>query len=37
VRAGLPKTSNWDAALAALDSYDPHRVFSNTFLDTLLP
>jgi FAD/FMN-containing dehydrogenase len=36
-RAGLPKTSNWDAALAALDSYDPHRVFSNTFLDTLLP
>jgi FAD/FMN-containing dehydrogenase len=27
----------WDAALAALNAYDPHRVFSNPFLDVLLP
>jgi FAD/FMN-containing dehydrogenase len=27
----------WDAALAALDAHDPHRVFSNAFLDVLLP
>lgn len=25
------------AARAALNSYDPHRIFSNAFLDTLLP
>lgn len=36
-RAGLPSDSNWDSTLAVLDSYDPHRVFSNSFLDTLLP
>ncbi|MCW2915410.1 MAG: FAD-linked oxidase, partial [Actinomycetia bacterium] len=36
-RAGLPSGSNWDSALVALDGYDPHRVFSNSFLDTLLP
>ena len=36
-RAGLPSAGNWDAALAALDSYDPHRVFSNSFLDGFLP
>jgi FAD/FMN-containing dehydrogenase len=28
---------SWDAALAALDAHDPHRVFSNPFLDVLLP
>jgi hypothetical protein len=27
----------WSAALAALDSYDPGRVFSNPFLDRLMP
>jgi FAD/FMN-containing dehydrogenase len=36
-RAGLPSGSNWDSALVALDGYDPHRVFSNSFLDKLLP
>ncbi|MER5267584.1 cholesterol oxidase substrate-binding domain-containing protein [Actinosynnema sp. NPDC002837] len=28
---------SWDAALATLDAHDPHRVFSNPFLDVLLP
>jgi FAD/FMN-containing dehydrogenase len=28
---------SWDAALASLDAHDPHRVFSNPFLDVLLP
>jgi hypothetical protein len=28
---------NFQVASAAFDTYDPHRVFSNTFLDTLLP
>ncbi|MEV8441413.1 cholesterol oxidase substrate-binding domain-containing protein [Actinosynnema sp. NPDC051121] len=28
---------SWDAALATLDAFDPHRVFSNPFLDVLLP
>ncbi|WP_329110648.1 FAD-binding protein [Micromonospora sp. NBC_01699] len=27
----------WDRAVAALDAYDPHRLFSNPFLDLLLP
>jgi FAD/FMN-containing dehydrogenase len=27
----------WDRAVAALNAYDPHRVFSNPFLDVLLP
>jgi FAD/FMN-containing dehydrogenase len=34
-RAGPDPT--WDSALATLDGYDPHRVFTNAFLDTLLP
>jgi FAD/FMN-containing dehydrogenase len=28
---------SWDAALATLNAFDPHRVFSNPFLDVLLP
>lgn len=28
---------NFQVASAAFDTYDPHRVFSNTFLNTLLP
>jgi hypothetical protein len=28
---------NFQVASAAFDTFDPHRVFSNTFLDTLLP
>ncbi|MDW5322758.1 cholesterol oxidase substrate-binding domain-containing protein [Plantactinospora sp. KLBMP9567] len=27
----------WDRAVAELNGYDPHRVFSNAFLDVLLP
>jgi FAD/FMN-containing dehydrogenase len=34
-RAGPDPT--WDTALAALDALDPHRVFSNPFLDALVP
>lgn len=36
-RAGQPTSANWDTAMAILDRYDPNRVFSNTFLDTLAP
>ncbi|MGW0661723.1 cholesterol oxidase substrate-binding domain-containing protein [Streptodolium elevatio] len=35
-RSGLPAGNNWDTGVAALDAYDPHRVFTNPFLDTLL-
>lgn len=28
---------SWDHAVATLNRYDPHRIFSNAFLDTLLP
>jgi FAD/FMN-containing dehydrogenase len=28
---------SWDATLAALDRLDPHRIYGNPFLDTLLP
>jgi FAD/FMN-containing dehydrogenase len=27
----------WDSAVATLNAYDPHRIFSNAFLDLLLP
>jgi len=36
-RAGQPTGDNWDTALATLNAYDPHRIFSNPFIDTLLP
>jgi FAD/FMN-containing dehydrogenase len=36
-RAGQPAGDNWDTARATLNAYDPHRVFSNGFVDTLLP
>lgn len=36
-RAGQADGDNWDAALATLDRLDPARVFTNPFLDTLLP
>jgi FAD/FMN-containing dehydrogenase len=29
--------ATWDRAVATLNAYDPHRVFSNAFLDVLLP
>ncbi|MGX6510412.1 cholesterol oxidase substrate-binding domain-containing protein [Rhodococcus sp. SJ-2] len=35
-RTGLGIDEGWDAARAAFDRHDPHRVFSNGFLDTLL-
>ena len=28
---------NFQVASAAFDAFDPHRIFGNTFLDTLLP
>jgi FAD/FMN-containing dehydrogenase len=34
-RAGPDPT--WDSAVNTLDALDPHRVFSNTFLDELVP
>jgi FAD/FMN-containing dehydrogenase len=34
---GYAPNDNFDSARATLNSYDPHRVFSNPFLDTLLP
>lgn len=37
VSAGQPPGDSWGAALATLDSYDPHRVFSNVFLNTFMP
>ena len=27
----------WDSAAAAFDTYDPHRVFRNPFLDRIMP
>jgi FAD/FMN-containing dehydrogenase len=36
-RTGLPPTANWDTARAALNGFDPHRIFSNAFLDVLAP
>ena len=36
-RAGQASGSNWDTALSILDRYDPNRVYSNAFLDVLLP
>ena len=36
-RAGLAGGDDWDATVAALDALDPHRIFSNAFLDTLMP
>ena len=36
-RDGVPSSDNWDTANAAFNALDPHKVFSNTFLDQLLP
>jgi FAD/FMN-containing dehydrogenase len=36
-RIGYPIGSNWDAAVSMLNGYDPHRIFSNPYLDTLMP
>ena len=36
INAGQPQ-DNFQVASAAFDAFDPHRIFGNTFLDTLLP
>ena len=36
-RTGQPPDDNWDTARTTLNAYDPHRLFSNSFIDTLLP
>jgi FAD/FMN-containing dehydrogenase len=36
-RAGQSAADDWDAARATPNRYDPARIFSNPFLDTLLP
>lgn len=36
-RTGYEGVGDWDTAVTAFDTMDPHRVFSNTFLDTFLP
>lgn len=36
-REGVPAEDNWDSARAVFNRLDPHRVFSNSFIDTLLP
>lgn len=37
LRTGQPANDNWDTARATLNAHDPHRIFSNPFVDTLLP
>ncbi len=36
-RAGQPASDNWDTARSVLNAYDPFRLFSNGFVDRLLP
>jgi FAD/FMN-containing dehydrogenase len=36
INAGQPIGDGWTAALATLDTYDPYRVFSNAFLNSLM-
>ena len=36
INAGQPVGDNWNAALATLDTYDPHKVFSNAFLSSFM-
>ncbi|MEU8138886.1 cholesterol oxidase substrate-binding domain-containing protein [Streptodolium elevatio] len=35
-RTGQSAGNNWDSAVAQLNQYDPHKVFSNAFLNSLL-
>lgn len=37
LRAGQPSGDNFDTAVATLNAYDPHRIFSSPLLDSLLP
>jgi len=34
-RAGQPAGSNWDSAVAVLNKYDPHRLYSSALQDSL--
>lgn len=36
-RAGQAAGDNWDTAVAALDAFDPYRIFSSPLLDALVP
>nr|WP_296772804.1 cholesterol oxidase substrate-binding domain-containing protein [Rhodococcus sp. (in: high G+C Gram-positive bacteria)] len=36
-REGVPGTENWDTARATYNALDPHRIYSNTLIDQLLP
>ncbi|MFZ2176633.1 MAG: cholesterol oxidase substrate-binding domain-containing protein, partial [Rhodococcus sp. (in: high G+C Gram-positive bacteria)] len=36
-REGVPASENWDTARATYNALDPHRIFTNTFIDQLLP
>lgn len=36
-RDGYPADTTWDAAVARLNAMDPHRVFTNSYLDRVFP
>ena len=36
INAGQQADDNWNSALATLDTYDPHKVFSNAFLSSFM-
>ncbi|MFD4293491.1 cholesterol oxidase substrate-binding domain-containing protein [Rhodococcus sp. NPDC058532] len=36
-RDGLPASDNWDTAVQVFNEFDPHKVYSNSFMDQLLP
>ncbi|MGA9872892.1 MAG: cholesterol oxidase substrate-binding domain-containing protein [Rhodococcus sp. (in: high G+C Gram-positive bacteria)] len=36
-REGVPASENWDTARARYNELDPHRIYSNTLIDRLLP
>ncbi|WP_186629604.1 cholesterol oxidase substrate-binding domain-containing protein [Rhodococcus sp. BP22] len=36
-REGVPVSENWDTARATYNDLDPHRIYSNSFIDQLLP
>ncbi len=36
INAGQQAGDNWNAAVASLDTYDPHKVFSNAFLSSFM-
>jgi FAD/FMN-containing dehydrogenase len=36
-RAGRRSGDDWDFAVSTLDAHDPHRIFTNSFINTLMP